>query len=140
MSSMLKENELQENELQENVIEEKEIEENDLEENTIVTETLTGVYRICNSKLSNDEYSEILNNFDPAKHKHVDSFINLEVVPGAIYIFNTTNDKKNQDWRADQFAWKNNGTYKPVPNRNPLFLRTFFNGKNKDGKYSNRNI
>ena len=60
------------------------------------------MYRISNIKLSNGEYSEILNNFDPAKHKHVDSFINLDVEPGAIYIFNTTDE--NCSLMSDAFV------------------------------------
>ena len=51
---------------------------------------------------------------------------------GSLYIVKT-NEKSKNDWKADGYAWTNQGT-KSLPRKDPKYRKSYFYIKDKDGK------
>ena len=51
---------------------------------------------------------------------------------GSLYVVKT-NEKSKNDWKADGYAWTNQGT-KSLPRKDPKYRKSYFYIKDKDGK------
>jgi hypothetical protein len=60
------------------------------------------VFRMLNTKLSPQDASNILRNFDPEKHSHVDRI--RKARPGQLYIFYSAQAAKQRDFCVDNYG------------------------------------
>ena len=85
-------------------------------------------YNVFKQAVVSLDWSEayaILKNFKPDSTPYINSPI-VKPKGGDVYIYFTTDELKEDDYKVDYYQWRNNGAKKPTPYNDPVMYKSYF--------------
>ena len=85
------------------------------------------LFKVIGEPLKWPEVYDILSNFNPESNNYTDTMNSSTPENGWTYIFYTADPKLFDDYKADRFKWRHNGSGKKQPHgKEPKVIKNYF--------------